>query len=150
MGQHSMGRLRHIEEAHDFQVSTRNSAETITCQLDEIHQAGKHVVIWGGTGKGAAFINRYGVDAGRFPHVVDSDADKIGTFVPGMGQEIRSPAGLKETAVDVVIVPTQWRARDIVGEMEEIGLTVNSVLIEHDSSLIDYHAGSHPYRAAAS
>lgn len=147
MGARSDDRLRHMEESHDFQISTRLSAETIARQLDEIHQSGKRVVIWGGTGKSAAFINRYQADAARFPLVVDSDADKKGTYVPGTGQEIRMPDCLKGDAVDVVIVPTQWRARDIVGEIEQMGLEVESILIEHDNSLIDYDAGQHPYRA---
>lgn len=150
MGARSPTRLRHMEEAHNFQVATQRSAETIERQLDEIHQSGKRVVIWGGTGKGAAFINRYQADAERFPNVVDSDADKIGTFVPGTGQEIRSREWLRDNAVDVVIVPTQWRACDIMGEIEELGLSVESTLIEHDCKLIDFYKDTHPYRAAAS
>jgi hypothetical protein len=150
MGARSPARLRHTEEAHNFQISTGRSADTITQQLDEIHQSGKRVVIWGGTGKGAAFINHYQVDADRFPNVVDSDADKTGTFVPGTGQEIQSRDWLQANAVDVVIVPTQWRARDITAEIEEMGLTVDSILIEHNCRLVDYYAEQHPYRAAAS
>ena len=34
-------------------------------------------------------MTQFGVDAVRFPLVVDSDQDKVGTFAPGTGQEIR-------------------------------------------------------------
>lgn len=34
-------------------------------------------------------MNAYGMDAKRFPLVVDSDLNQAGTFVPGMGQPIR-------------------------------------------------------------
>jgi len=54
-----------------------------------LHATRRPVAIWGGTGKSAAFMNRYAVDAARFPIVVDSDPAKVGTFVPGTGQEIR-------------------------------------------------------------
>ena len=57
--------------------------------LAALADAGRSVAIWGGTGKSAAFMNRYRVDATRFPVIIDSDPAKVGTFVPGMGQAIR-------------------------------------------------------------
>jgi hypothetical protein len=81
----------------------------------------------------------------RFPIVVDSDTAKVGTFVPGTGQEIRSREWLKENLGAVVIIPPQWRALDIVLEMERAGISFKQVLIEHGGALIDYFADSHPY-----
>ena len=88
---------------------------------------GVRVAIWGGTGKSAAFINRYGLDRLRFPIVVDSDFAKVGTFVPGTGQEIRSRDWLKENPGAVVIIPPQWRALDIVLEMERAGISFKQI-----------------------
>jgi hypothetical protein len=104
------------------------------------------VAIWGGTGKSAAFMNRYGVDAVRFPIVVDSDPAKAGTFVPGTGQEIRRRDWLLAYPVHTIIIPPQWRAADIVVEMDEAGITARHVAIEHNGRLIDYFNDSHPYR----
>ncbi len=42
--------------------------------------------------------------------------------------------------------PTQWRAADIVREMEREGIAPGQILIEHEGRLIDYKADPHPYR----
>jgi hypothetical protein len=94
-------------------------------------------------------MQRYGVDAERFPVVVDSDPAKVGTFVPGTGQPIRFRDWLIEHPVDVVIVPPQWRAADILAEMEANGIAAAEILIEHAGSLVDYRSDSHPYRRLA-
>jgi hypothetical protein len=104
------------------------------------------VAIWGGTGKSAACMHHFGVDAARFPLVVDSDPDKVGTFVPGTGQRILFRDALKGMSVDVVIIPTQWRAKDIIAEMAREGIAAGKVLIEHGGRLIDFALEAHPYR----
>jgi hypothetical protein len=88
---------------------------------------------------------RYGVDCKRFPTVVDSDRDKVGTFVPGTAQEIRFRDWLIGHAVEVIIISPQWRAGDILAEMTEVGIAAEQVLIEHDGRLIDFHRDQHPY-----
>jgi hypothetical protein len=103
------------------------------------------VAIWGGTGKAAAFIHHFGADAERFPLVVDSDPGKVGTFVPGTGQRIEFRDVLKQSDIDVIVIPTQWRARDIIAEMSREGIATKRVMIEHDGSLVDFYAQSHPY-----
>jgi hypothetical protein len=131
--------------ASQFREQARMAKQRMAAQLSGLHRAGKRVAIWGGTGKGAAFMNYFGVDANRFPLVVDSDPAKVGTFVPGTGQRILSQHVLVQHAVEVVIIPTQWRAKDIVLEMTELGISVTQVLIEHRGQLIDYQTGLHPY-----
>lgn len=119
---------------------------TIRAQLDDLSAGGKRIAIWGGTGKAAAFMHQFGVDAKRFPLVVDSDPDKVGTFVPGTGQEIVFRNVLKTQPAEIVIIPTQWRAKDIVAEMAREEITVVKVLIEHMGRLIDFVTDEHPYR----
>lgn len=133
-------------EAEAFTASALRARETITGQLEQLHASGHSVAIWGGTGKGAAFINHYGADAKRFPIVIDSDPLKVGTFVPGTGQRIQDPAVLLQHRAQVVIIPTQWRAGDIVSEMSRRNIRCETVLIEHRGRLIDYHTKEHPYR----
>ena len=131
-----------------FSRQAETSRATVKSQLDQLAASGKRVAIWGGTGKAAAFIHQFGADAMRFPLIVDSDPDKAGTFVPGTGQQIRLPEVLKTTPVDIVIIPTQWRASDIVNEMERTGIPKSQLLIEHEGRLIDFAVDEHPYRWA--
>jgi len=138
-------RLRIADEARDFLHAANAGLERIFAQLEELALSGERVAIWGGTGKSAAFINRYGLDCMRFPIVVDSDAAKVGTFVPGTGQEIRARDWLNNHPGAVVIIPPQWRAFDIVLEMERAGISFKQVLIEHEGALIDYFRDPHPY-----
>jgi SAM-dependent methyltransferase len=134
------------EAAAAFLAASEESRDVISAQLDALAAQGARVAIWGGTGKGAAFMQQFGADADRFPLVVDSDAGKAGTHVPGLGQRIEFRDVLKDAPVDVLIIPTQWRARDIVGEMEAEGIRAGRILIEHEGRLIDFLADPHPYR----
>ncbi len=131
-----------------FASQARQAARTLAAQLDAIARSGRRVAIWGGTGKAAALINQCRMDARRFPLVVDSDPQKVGTFVPGTGQQIRFRDELIEHPAEVIIIATQWRAGDIVLEMREHGIACETVLIEHQGRLIDYHRDDHPYRQA--
>lgn len=138
--------LQAVRAAQKFKADAETARQRISAQLGDLHRSGKRVAIWGGTGKSAAFICRHGVDRDRFPVVVDSDISKVGTFVPGTGQEIRSRDHLLAHPVDVVVVPPQWRAADIILEMKGAGIDVETVLIEHGGRLIDYRRDEHPYR----
>jgi SAM-dependent methyltransferase len=122
------------------------SRDRIRAQLDALAQGGKTVVIWGGTGKAAAFMHQFGADARRFPLVVDSDLVKVGTFVPGTAQQIANRDVLKGMKVDAIIIPTQWRATDIAAEMEREGIRPGKILIEHEGRLVDFLLDEHPYR----
>jgi hypothetical protein len=134
------------ERSERYRRATIASLAVIRAQLAGLASAPGGVAIWGGTGKSAAFIARYGCDAERFPLVVDSDRAKAGTFVPGTGQEIRFRDWLKENPAATVIVPPQWRAADIVREMRAEGIHPGRILIEHDGRLVDFLADAHPYQ----
>ncbi|MDM8552849.1 methyltransferase domain-containing protein [Desulfobacterales bacterium HSG2] len=126
------------ESARTFCDRIRESEGIIMEELDSLYKKGKKVAIWGGTGKSAAFMNRYQADARRFPVVVDSDPSKAGTYVPGMGQEIKFRDWLIEHPADVIIIPPQWRAKDIMEEMKQNGICAERVLIEHDGRLVSF------------
>eukprot|EP00913_Durusdinium_trenchii_P028424 g26652.t1 len=135
--------------ALEFRDRSLAFSRNVRSQLDELHASGKRVAIWGGTGKAAAFINQAGLDCKRFPIVVDSDHDKVGTFVPGTGQEILSRDTLLAHPVDVILIATQWRALDIVLEIERVGISYDTILLEFQGNLIDYFVDEHPYRPGA-
>jgi len=132
-------------EARRFRHNAEAAFTVIRGQLAALHASGSRVAVWGGTGKGAAFMNRYGLDTERFPLVVDSDAEKVGTHVPGCGQRIQSRDVLLSEPADVILLPMQWRARDVVREMHEAGIRYRQILIEHAGRLIDFETDDHPY-----
>jgi len=140
-----MEQISNIRQSIGFYESAIDAVTSISAQLDIFYRDGKTVVIWGGTGKAAAFMLRYDVDRQRFPYVVDSDQDKVGTFVPGTGQIIMSTSWFQDHSADIIIIPPQWRAKDILNEIKNKNIFVDTVLIEHEGFLIDYLKDSHPY-----
>jgi hypothetical protein len=138
--------VEHARAAEAFRNTAHESLAHLHRQLDALAASGRSLAIWGGTGEAAAFIAQSGMDADRFPIVIDSDADAIGTFVPGTGQEIRSPEWLRAHRVDVVIIPAQRRARDVVREMAASDIRCDRVLVELRGRLVAYVADAPPYR----
>lgn len=133
------------QDAEYFFQQTSKSRNTIQEQLNELVRQGKTIAIWGGTGKSSAFMCRYQLDAESFPLVVDSDIDKVGTFVPGTAQQIQFRDALLDQKIEVLIIPPQWRAADILAEMSAANISVGQILIEHEGKMIDYHQDAHPY-----
>ena len=133
-------------QAIAFQKKARQSAAQLAVQFEELANTGKRTAIWGGTGKAAAFINQHQLDKQRFPTVIDSDMNKAGTFVPGTGQEIHFRDWLLDHPVDVILIATQWRAADIVLEIQRNQIPCETILIEYQGQLINYFDDNHPYR----
>lgn len=134
-----------ILDSSMFYDQAINSQNEIHAQLLNLVASGKKIAIWGGTGKAAAFIHYFNVDANNFPLVIDSDWDKVGTYVSKAGQQIQYRDILKTQKVDMVIIPSQWRAKDIVMEMNREGITIDLILIEHEGRLVDFLNAPHPY-----
>jgi len=130
--------VEHARAAETFRGEARESLGRLRRQLDALAASQRSVAIWGGTGAAAGFIAQAGMDARRFPLVVDSDAATVGTMVAGTGQEIRSPDWLRAHPVDVVIIPMHRRAHDIVREMAAADIRCDTILIEDRGRLIDY------------
>ena len=122
-----------------------HSIQQIRKDLKGLVDSGKTLAIWGGTGKCASFMHHYNITSKDVSTVVDSDERKWGTYVPGVGQEIRKPSDLLVECVDILIIPTQWRAKDILIEADSINLSFEQVLIEHNGKLIDFRKDEHPY-----
>jgi protein O-GlcNAc transferase len=133
-------------ESVSFFTKAQIVDEQVQTQLNALADSGKTVAFWGGTGKAATFLNRYGVDARRFATVVDSDLEKVGTYVPGMGQLIQAPTVLLSQTVDVIVITTQWRAQDIALEIERRGIRCQALLLEYQGQLVDFYHDSHPYK----
>lgn len=140
--------LQYADEARAFGETASESSRSVRAEVDALAAGGESIAVWGGTGKAAAFINQHGLDAKRFPIVVDSDADKAGTFVPGTGQEIRFRDYLRRHPADTILIATQWRAADIVLELRAAGIAYRRVLLEYRGRLVDFFRDPHPYHDA--
>lgn len=93
------------------------------------------VAFWGGTGKGAAFLNTCDVKGHR---VIDSDVRKAGRYVPGTGQLIEPPGKLWEEPVATVIITTRWRAADIYAEIKRFYPCVKEIYIVDNDAIREY------------
>ncbi len=131
--------------AEEISKKIASGLTEIPKKLSYLVSTGKRIAIWGGTGKCAAFMHHYNVSEKDFPIVVDSDSRKVGTFVPGVGQEILPAKYLIENPVEILIIPTQWRAKDILKEADSLNLNFELVLIEHNGKLLDFYNSNHPY-----
>jgi len=107
-------------KATTFQKSVQRQIQRVRTTLLAWQEAGLKVALWGGTGKGAALINMFGIDSNLVSTVIDSDPRKSGGFVPGTGQEIRTPDHLRVNQVDRILICTNWRARDIEREIRDV------------------------------
>jgi hypothetical protein len=90
---------------------------------------------WGGTGKGAAFLNACSLSSYR---VIDSDVRKAGRYVPGMGQLIEAPSSLRLKPVETVIITTRWRAADIYAEIKRDWPCVKEIFIVDNDAIRQY------------
>ena len=138
-------RTEQMRKRNSFFEKSKESVSLIQSQLRNLALSGKKTVIWGGTGKAAAFINLFNANSSDFPWVVDSDVTKVGYYVPGTGQLIRNPLEIKSDHIDVVIIPSQWRARDISKQIGGMQFSIGQILIEHQGKLIDFQKEEHPY-----
>tara|TARA_B100000575_G_C23135200_1_gene659290 strand:- start:1035 stop:2240 length:1206 start_codon:yes stop_codon:yes gene_type:complete len=132
--------------AEKFFHQNEINVNSVKSQFRKLSKMGDSAVIWGGVGKAATFIQHYDLTEKTFPIVVDSDEDKVGTFVPGMGQLIQSPSILQNKSWDLIFIPSQWRARDIVSEIKERRIKYSRIIVEFKGQLVDFERGEHPYR----
>ncbi len=92
------------------------------------------IVVWGGSGKCASFLNIY--HEANITHVVDSDTKKIGRYVPGTGQLITDPSTIQPH--ESILIPNAWRAGDIYHEIQSRGLQYKQILIPSEGELNEY------------
>lgn len=73
---------------------------------------GERVILWGAGAKAVSFLNMLGVREGEgIDYVVDINPRKLGSYIPGTGQQIIAPDFLREYRPDkVVIMNREYRA----------------------------------------
>jgi len=120
-----------------FNKKAQVSFGIVKDQLSQLQKTTQPVIFWGGTGKGAAFLNNYHLDMVNYPLVVDSDPNKIGRFVPGTGQEIQSPEIIRTIINPIIVITTPWRAKDIKLDIEKRDLKYSRLLVLQKGILSD-------------
>lgn len=130
-----------VYETLSFRQKTQQAQKRVKAMVLDLQHP---VVIWGGTGKAAAFIHHFQLEHEAL-YVVDSDPDKWGTFVPGTDFEINNPETLKARTTAAILIPPQWRAHDIYEEIKKSQLPFQALYIEHQGVLIDFLSEPHPY-----
>ena len=138
------GRRQRLQETAQFRNRVARQDRHLGNALEELARV--RTAIWGGTGKAALFIHRHGLDAERFPVVVDSDVRKVGSHVPGTGQRIEAPQVLLDSPPDAILIATPWRAADIVAELRSLGLHASRCLVLHEGRLCDWASLVRPPR----
>lgn len=124
--------------ATQYQQALKTGRKNLLQELLTHKKQGNTIALWGGTGKSAAFLNSYQLSLNDFPTVVDSDHHKVGKYVPGTGQEIKSPEQLQNNPVDTIIITTQWRAQDIFNEIQQRKITYKNLYIVQDHKLTTF------------
>ncbi len=126
------------EETTRYKTAITHQLTQVQEVLDSLNKEGKSFAFWGGTGRGATFLNSFNINHETYPTVIDSDARKIGKFVPGTGQEIRAPEYLHDHPVDIIVITTEWRAQDIYGEITSKNLPHKAVYVFQEETLKPY------------
>ena len=83
--------------------------------------AGRRLAVWGIGSKGVTFLNLVR-DAGPIAAVVDINPAKQGKFVPGTGHAVCSPARLRESPVETVLVMNPRYRGEVEAELRSLGL----------------------------
>ncbi len=97
------GELAVLEtEADNFRANCENLVRRWQERLKEWGD-NKRLIIWGASSKGVSFLNMLAI-RDQIHFVVDINPKKVGTFLPGTGQEVISPDRLQEYQPEIVIV----------------------------------------------
>jgi len=123
-----------------FNLEAAGNLESMARELRAWHATGLGIAIWGGGEEAALFLTTHGLDALRFPIVVDSDAAKAGTRAPGTGQTVRSPGWLLDHPVDIILIPCPSEAPRIVREIDAAGIPYEGILVPQEGRLVDFRA----------
>lgn len=107
----------------------------VAALLEFLLRGERNVAFWGGTGKGAAFLNACDIDGYR---VIDSDVRKAGRYVPGTSMQIEAASNLWVEPAETVVITTRWRAADIYQEIKRDYPCVREIYIVDNDAIREY------------
>ena len=94
--------------------------------LEQMHNQGKRVVVWGSGSKCVAFLTTLNT-IDKIHYVVDINPHRHGKFIPGVGKEIMPPEFLKEYKPDQVIVMNPIYCQEIKQMLVGMGVTTEVI-----------------------
>ena len=104
-----------------FEAAYRRCTGVWRHRLEQWRAEGKVVVVWGAGGKGVSFLSSL-ANANVVRFAVDVNPDRQGCFMPVGGQEVVSPARLREIRPDVVILANALYQEEITQQLVQLGL----------------------------
>jgi SAM-dependent methyltransferase len=124
------------EDAHSTIALTESFDDRCTFRrahvdrvVSERLNSGRRLVAWGAGAKCVTLLNTLDLGLDDIPYVVDINPKKQGGFIPGTGQEIVSPASLRDLGPDTVLVMNANYAGEIESELARLGLSAEIVSI---------------------
>jgi hypothetical protein len=115
----------------DVEAYTAKITEKLTYwkeHLETMREQGKRVAVWGSGSKCVAFLTTLGTKD-LVDWVVDINPHRHGRFIPGIGQEIRSPESLKDYQPDEVIVMNAIYCEEIQAMLDQMGVNTKVIAI---------------------
>jgi SAM-dependent methyltransferase len=86
--------------------------------------------VWGAGAKGVMFLNLLDLGPDAVPVVVDQNPRKQGAYVPGTGQPIVPPAGLREHGIRTVLLMNPNYREEVAATLSREGLAAELVVLE--------------------
>ncbi len=108
-------------EVGRFPEKFRKLKESWLSKINELHSAGKRIVVWGGGSKCVSFLTTLGLGE-QIDFVVDINPHKHGKFVPGTGHAVRSPETLRQDRPDCVILMNPVYEKEVGEQLDGMGL----------------------------
>jgi hypothetical protein len=117
----------------------RTATDNIEVERDWMHANIDRIVFWGGAGKSAMFLRRFGLIENTV--VVDSHDEKWGMYVPGTKIKIQPPGAVRSLRPDYIIATTSWRANDIRDEIVTYGYPCLTLMKFENGKLVEVPLG---------
>ena len=110
------------QDVKHFVNHISNKLEQWKQQLEQMHDQGKRIVVWGSGSKCVAFLTTLDT-IDKIHYVIDINPHRQGKFIPGVGKEIMSPEFLKDYKPDQVIVMNPIYCNEIQQKLDDMGIT---------------------------
>ena len=103
-----------------FSASFESTSRRWRAFFEYCQQEKKRCVVWSAGAKGIMFLNLLQCRVSTLPYVVDISPAKLGKFVSGTGQEIVSPAMLREYRPDYVLLMNGAYEQEVQQELSSL------------------------------
>lgn len=113
-----------------FAREVESSRQKLTAKLGELRAAGKRIIAYGASAKGAIVLNYCGIGTDLVEFVIDNSPGKVGKFMPGTHQEIireqfqngdRRDTTCHLASADVVLLLAWNHREEIEGKLRAAG-----------------------------